>query len=157
MKRIQDYFAPLGVTVGEGKYHEEAVYGISLVYAMLFNEMSLYLEQFDLSPAKLNVLMVIRHQGTAQGISQVEIGKRLMVTESNMTRLLEKLGRQGLIMRSPLPRDRRVKLIKMTSKAIKLLDTVWPQYQENINRLASRLSKPEQQEISILLQKWLMI
>jgi DNA-binding MarR family transcriptional regulator len=157
MKDIRDYFAPLGVELGQGQYDKEAVYGLALVYGKLFGEISLFLEEFDLSPAKLNVLMVIRHQGTAQGISQVEIGKRLMVTESNMTRLLEKLGRQGLIMRSPMPRDRRVKLIKMTSKAVKLLDTVWPLYQEYINRLAGRLTKPEQQEISILLQKWLMI
>ena len=150
-----DYFESFGVQVGNGKYHEEVVYGVAMVYTALYNNISAYLIKFDLTPAKMNVLMVIKHQGKDKGISQIDIGKRLMVTASNMTRLLDKLEDEGLITRSALYGDRRVKVIKVTSKGSKLLDDVWPGYQARLKGLADELSKQDQKAMAGMLQKWL--
>ena len=150
-----DYFESFGIEVGNGKYHEEAVYGIALVYAALYNNISAYLNKYGLTPAKMNVLMITKHQGQAKGISQVDIGKRLMVTASNMTRLLDKLEREGLINRSALAGDRRVKIIKVTPKASKLLDMMWPGYQTRLKALANEMPKEDQKVMAGLLQKWL--
>lgn len=150
-----DYFKPFGIEVGKGRYDEEAVYGIALVYTALFDRISGYLTKFNLTPAKMNVLMIIKHQGKKEGISQAEIGKRLMVTPSNMTRLLDKLIREGLVSRSVLVTDRRVKLIKVTAKGSAILDHVWPGYSQLIERLAHLLKSDDQKQIAILLQKWL--
>lgn len=150
-----DYFKPFGIDVGKGKYHEEAVYGIALVYTALFNEISNFLSTFNLTPAKMNVLMIIKHQGKQEGISQAEIGMRLMVSPSNMTRLLDKLIREGLVSRSALVTDRRVKLIRITTKGSALLDNVWPGYTQLIERLASLLKLDDQKSIALVLQRWL--
>lgn len=150
-----DYFESFGIEVGKGKYHEEAVYGIALVYTKLFNEISFYLDQYDLTPAKMNVLMIIKHKGKNSGISQIDIGKRLMVSASNMTRLLDKLGKEGLIGRSALVGDKRVKIIKITSKGSRLLDAAWPGYQLQVRKLAGHLSKTDQKVTANVLQKWL--
>lgn len=148
-------FKPYGIEMGKGKYHEETFYGIVLVYTAIFNEISVYLDRYGLTPAKFNVLMVIKHQGQSNGISQIDIGKRLMVTASNMTRVLEKLGREGLIGRSALAGDKRVKVIKVTPKGSKLLDSVWPGYEKKLRQLAGHLSKEEQKTTARLTQKWL--
>ena len=149
-----DYFKSYGIEIGLGKFHEETIYGTVLVYTAIFNEISDYLDQFGLTPAKFNVMMIIKHQGQEAGISQVDIGNRLMVTASNMTRLLEKLGREGLISRSALIGDKRVKVIKVTPKGSKLLDKAWPGYEETVKRLANHLSKEEQKIVAQLTQKW---
>ncbi len=149
-----DYFKAYGIEVGQGRYHEETVYGTVLVYTAIFNEISDYLDRYGLTPAKFNVMMIIEHQGQGQGMSQIEIGNRLMVTASNMTRLLEKLGREGLISRSSLAGDKRVKVIKVTPKGTKLLDTVWTGYDEKVKELSGHLSKEEQKTVARLTQKW---
>jgi MarR family 2-MHQ and catechol resistance regulon transcriptional repressor len=149
-----DYFKAYGIEIGQGKYHEETIYGIVLVYTAIFNGITSYLDQYGLTPAKFNVLMIIKHQGQEKGISQIDIGNRLMVTASNMTRLLEKLGREGLIGRSSLIGDKRVKLIKITPKGSKLLDRAWPGYEDTIKKLAVHLSKEEQKLVARLTQKW---
>jgi MarR family transcriptional regulator, 2-MHQ and catechol-resistance regulon repressor len=149
-----DYFKSYGIEIGQGKYHEETIYGIVLVYTSIFNGIASYLDQYGLTPAKFNVLMTIKHQGQEKGISQIDIGNRLMVTASNMTRLLEKLGRQGLIVRSSLIGDKRVKVIKITLKGSKLLDSVWPGYDGTVRKLAGHLSKEEQKMIARITQKW---
>ncbi len=150
-----EYLKSFGVETGQGKYHEEMVYGVALVYTTLFNDIATYLNTYNLTPAKMNALMIIKHQGLDKGISQIDIGKRLMVTASNMTRVLDKMEREGLIGRSALEGDKRVKIIKITAKGSKLLDNAWPGYEQRLKVLTGRLSKTEQKATIILLQKWL--
>lgn len=148
-----NYFETFGINVGKGKYHEEVVYSIVLAFNLLNNEMTAYLKDFNLTPAKFNVLLVIRHQGGKDGISQVEISKKLIVTASNMTRLLDKMEKEKLVQKASQEGDRRVKIIKITEKASKLLDAVWPGYNEKLEKLASGLEKDEQKIVSEKLVK----
>ncbi len=151
-----DHFATFGIETGKGRYGEEAVYGVVLLYNLIRNAISSYLQTYGLSPGKFNVLMAIKHQGGKRGVSQVEVSKRLLVTPSNMTRLLDKLEKDGLVVREARSGDRRVNLVKATPKAARLLDEIWPGYVAVVDRLASALGGPDQRAVSALLQKWLM-
>ena len=59
--------------------------------------------------------MIIKHLGQQNGIQQNEISKRLLVTPSNITKLLDKLEKENMITRNSKTNDKRVKLIKITS------------------------------------------
>lgn len=143
-----------GIEEGEGKYYEEAIYGVGLLYNLINNKISSYLSQYNLSPAKFNVLMIVKHQGGREGISQVEISKRLIVTASNMTRLIDKLEQEKLIYRLAQEGDRRVNIVKVTERASKLLDIAWPGYVENLKRLTSEINGEEQKTLAGLIVKW---
>lgn len=147
------YFETFGIDVGKGKYHEETIYSIVLAFNLLNNEMTAYLKDFNLTPAQFNVLMVIKHQGRQNGLSQVEISKKLIVTASNMTRLLDKLEEENLIERLSQEDDRRVKVIKVTEKGSKFLDAVWPGYNQQLEKLAGHLNSNEQKDVSKILVK----
>ncbi|MCM8812935.1 MAG: MarR family transcriptional regulator [Candidatus Omnitrophica bacterium] len=142
-----------GVEVGKGNYGEESFYGLVLTYTLLFDQVADYLDAYGLTPAKMNVLMVIKHQGGEQGLSQREIGKWLLVTASNMTRLLDKLEREGLITRGGMAGDKRVKLIRVTAKASHLLDRAWPGYMKTIICAMNVLSPADQKILSAMLQR----
>lgn len=150
-----DYLQSFGIEAGKEKYHEEVFYGVILIYNLLYNEISTHLKDFDLSPAQFNALLVIQKQSGDKGISQVEISKKLIVTPSNTTRLLDKLEEEKLIERSGQVGDRRVNLIKMTAKGSKLLDQLWPVYQKKIHEITAFLNTNEQKTLSGLLLKWL--
>ncbi len=149
------YLENYGITQGKGQYYEEAIYGLGLVYNLISDEISTYLGDFGLTPAKLNVLMIIKHQGGKTGISQVEISKKLIVTPSNMTRVLDKLGKEKLIERLAQDGDRRVNLIRVTDKASKLLDAAWPGYKEKLRNLMSGVKQDDQKALAQLIVKWL--
>ncbi len=144
-----------GVDDGKGKYYEEAIYSLALIYNVVTNEMTTYLDQFNLTPGKFNILMIIKHQGKNDGIPQVEISKRLIVTPSNMTKLIDKLEKDGLVERSALEGDRRVNIMNITSKGSKLLDAVWPGYIEKLKKLIGGLNQGQQKDVSELLKVWL--
>ena len=99
--------------------------------------------------------MIIKHLGQAEGIQQNEISKRLLVTPSNITKLLDKLEAEGMITRNSKKEDRRVKLIKITKTASKLLDEVWPVYTKEVDNLTSILSGNDVCNIEKYLNKWL--
>jgi DNA-binding MarR family transcriptional regulator len=150
-----DYFRSFGIHIGQGKYYEESIYGVVLLYNLLNNAMSTYLKEFDLTPAKFNVLMTIRHQGGKKGISQVEISKHLIVTPSNMTRLLDKLEREKLVHRFARKNDRRVNVVRVTERGASLLDSVWPGYNRMLKKMGAQLSMGEQKKLSQLVIKWI--
>lgn len=145
-----------GIEIGKDKYHENAVYAVACVFSIIEKEISNYLRPFNLTPAKFNAMLVLKHQGKEDGLSQIEIGKYLIVSASNMTRLLDKLSKEGFIERVSQEGDRRVNLIKITKKGSDILDKVWPGYHKKILELADHIGKKELQTISDLSIKWFL-
>ncbi len=144
----------IGVETGKGKYYEEAIYSLALIYNFITDEMTTYLSKYELTPGKFNILLAVK-QGGGQGMSQVEVSKRLIVTPSNMTKLIDKLERDGLVTRSALAGDRRVNILKITAKGVKLLDSAWEGYNDHLKSLISSLDINQQKAVSSLLVKWL--
>lgn len=143
-----------GINIKNDKFEEAAIYGLACVYSLLEKEFSNYLRPFGLSPAKFNCLMVIKHKGKDKGLSQVQIGKSLIVTASNMTRLLDRLHKESFIARVNQTGDRRVNLIKITQKGSDILDKVWPGYYKKLTDLARPLDTKELRRFSNLIIKW---
>src|SRR3989339_9165 len=129
--------------IEDNDYQQGAVYGVAHVYFLISREIENYLKPFNLNPTSFNALMIIKHQGKEDGISQIDIGKRLVVTASNMTKLLDKLNNEALIERSAQKGDRRVNLIKITKKGSDLLDQAWPGYKGTIDEITGLLEKKE--------------
>ncbi len=148
-----DFLKAFGIEVGKDKYYEEIVYSTALLYNLIEAKVSTHLAAFNLTTAKFNVLIILQHQAGHDGMSQVDISKHLIVTASNMTRLLDKLEKEGLAQRSALKNDRRVKTIKITSKGSQLLDRAWPGYVDVLKILAQSLSLNEQKILAGLLTK----
>ncbi len=149
-----DYFKSYGIEVGQGKYFDEAFYGVAILYNLLYNEIFSYLDQYDLTPAKFNILITIKNQGKDKGINQVELSKRLIVSPSNMTRMLDRLEREKLVVRTAQEDDRRVKVIKITERGIKLIDTVWAGYQECLNKITTQLKDGDVKMLAEGVKKW---
>ncbi len=59
---------------------------------------------------------------TPEGISHNDLAEQIGVENSTLTRQISAMERQGLVERRPLPGDRRVKLVRITEKALPLLD-----------------------------------
>jgi MarR family 2-MHQ and catechol resistance regulon transcriptional repressor len=142
------------INTGKENFRETAVYALACVYSHIEKEISDYLRPYNLTPAKFNAMMVIKHAGRENGLSQIDIGRRLIVTASNMTRLLDKLEKEEYIERFSREGDRRVNLIKISKKGSDILNRVWPGYHTKILDIANSMDKEDLKEISQLLVKW---
>jgi DNA-binding MarR family transcriptional regulator len=152
-----DCLEPYGVEVGKGKYHEEIIYRLVILSNRILDEISDYLGQHKLTPAKMNVLMIVKHQGGEKGISQVDLSNRLMVSTSNLTRVLAKLQRDKLVARGIIANDRRFKTIHVTAKGSKLLDAVWPGYTQKLVGLTAGMDEEKKRLLSEMLSQWMAL
>lgn len=136
------------------KFVQTSVYGIYSVFLIIEKKIENYLKQYNLSSSKFNMMMIVKHEGNSKGISQIDIGNKLVVTASNMTKQIDKLVNEGMVERFALKGDRRINLIKITPKGSDLLDTIWPGYIQLINDIAGKLNIEERQILTKILIKW---
>jgi DNA-binding MarR family transcriptional regulator len=77
------------------------------------------LKAAELSLTQYNVLRILR--GAAEPLTCGEIGKRMITRDPDITRLLDRLKKRGLISRRREVRDRRTVLVQITPAGLALL------------------------------------
>ena len=148
-------FRELGMREGKDRINEEVVYNIARAYTLIENHVTQFLAAYNLSPAKFNILLAAKHVGKEKGVPQNAISKLLLVTTSNITRMIDKLEKDEYVKRLNQKGDRRVNLIKITKKGSDLLDAIWPHYKEKVDKsVGSILSNPEKVQMNKLLEKF---
>ena len=105
------------------------------------------LSTWDLSLAQFDVLAQV---GSSEGATQQELADRLLVTKGNISQLLTKMERSGLIVRQ---REGRTCRIYLTPEGRRLFSTVVPRHEDFIAARFSRISAVEQAQLLVLLRK----
>lgn len=132
------------------------IHTIGLLWGQINSRLDEILAEYKLNISKYNILMIIKHIGGSDGIQQNEISKRLLVTASNITKLLDKLEKDGLITRNASKNDRRVKLIRITDYGSSLLDKIWPIYINTNRELLAKIPPAEALNTEKILVEWLI-
>jgi DNA-binding MarR family transcriptional regulator len=73
----------------------------------------------DLSLTQYNVLRILR--GAPDGLTCSEVGARMISRDPDITRLLDRLEKRGLISRSREAKDRRMVLTRITQEGLDAL------------------------------------
>jgi DNA-binding MarR family transcriptional regulator len=81
------------------------------------------MRDWDLKPSQLNLLVAIAKAGP---VRRIDLGKRLHLDPSTLTRNLRVILKQGWIEERPDEADQRSSRIKVTPKGRKLLDSIAP-------------------------------
>lgn len=141
-------FLEMGFKARSGRLPEAVLYSVARTASLLVRELSQVYQRFGLTAASFNLLMLLKHGADSEAMTQQAIGKRLVVSPSDMTGLIDRLEKKGFVQRLP-GKDRRSKLLRITTKGAKLLDEVWPHHMEAVERLVGSVGK---QEASRLIQ-----
>lgn len=104
------------------------------------------LPRFDL----LAQLDAAEREGQA-GLTMTALSRRLMVTNGNVTALIEHLAREGLVRRSAMAGDRRVQLVRLTAAGRRALDAMTPEHRAWIERMFAGLTREERDRLHELV------
>lgn len=80
---------------------------------------AILLKQHDLSATQYNMLRILR--GAPEGLACGEIAARMITRDPDVTRLLDRLEKRGLISRCREEQDRRTVITRITTTGLKLL------------------------------------
>jgi DNA-binding MarR family transcriptional regulator len=99
---------------------EEAVFlDLLRTSDVLSRRLAHVLKSEDLSSNQYNVLRILR--GAPEGLACGEIGSRMISRDPDITRLLDRLEKRGLISRCRETKDRRTVLTRISPEGLKLL------------------------------------
>jgi DNA-binding MarR family transcriptional regulator len=79
------------------------------------------LKREGISPNQYNVLRILRGAGE-RGLCHREVADRMITRDPDITRLVDRLERRGLVLRNRDSRDRRVITVRTTSAGLKALE-----------------------------------
>lgn len=149
----RSFLQGLGYPVEKPKLADEALYGVVWLAGIAQREVTKVLRTYRLTPVKFNYLMVVKHIGGAEGLSQREIARRLLIDAGNVAHVLDDLERRGWAVREAGP-DKRSNRIRITVKGDNLLDEAWPAYKAVIRRLTGGLQETAHKRLVDALNEW---
>jgi DNA-binding MarR family transcriptional regulator len=103
----------------------------------------------DLSSTQYNVLRILR--GAPQGLPCGEIAGRLITRDPDVTRLLDRMEKRGLISRARDSRDRRLVLTRLSAEGLKLVNRLDEPVQQMHRKLLGHLGKERLRALGELL------
>jgi DNA-binding MarR family transcriptional regulator len=108
------------------------------------------LKQEDVSSTQYNVLRILR--GAPEGLPCGEIANRMITRDPDITRLLDRLEKRGLIARCRESKDRRTVMTRITNKGLELLERLDEPVQQAHRRELGHLGRERMRSLTQLLQ-----
>lgn len=130
---------------------QEAILNILRTSDQFQNRFGRLFREFDLTHSQYNVLRILRGEG--KPMPCLEIGDRMIQVVPAMTGLLDRLEKQGLVLRERCTQDRRVVYVTLTDSAKDLLKRMDGPVSELHHQLIGHLTQSELKELSRLLEK----
>lgn len=98
-----------------------------------------------------DVLLELKRAGPP-GLRPLELEARLLIAQHNISRLLDRLERAGLLAREACENDGRGQVVKPTADGLSLLKRMWPTYARAIQRhVGEKLSADDAHALAQLL------
>lgn len=126
---------------------QEALLNLLVAASYVQDQTERVCAEHGLTTAHFNVLRILRG-AHPEGHSRCDVATRLIDRAPDVTRLLDRLERQGLVERAKGGDDRRKSISKITAAGIEFLERMDPPLRAVHDRLAERISLRDRRELS---------
>jgi len=109
------------------------------------------LKPYGISPTQYNALRILRG-AKEQGRSCSEIAERMINRDPDITRLIDRLERRGLVLRTREEKDRRVVIARITPAGLELLKGLDRPVEEFTRKILGHLGNQKLKTLIKLLE-----
>lgn len=107
---------------------------------------------FGLTPPQFQMLTVLNRL-RGERVTQRRLGKELYVSFPNVTVMLSRLEKEGLIERTVNATDRRERLVKISARGRTLLRKIWKIQPDQLEQVMAGLTDSERLRLAQLMNK----
>lgn len=123
-----------------------ALMGVWWTGILLKKRAKYFFSNYLSSEVQFNIMMVLKY--AEKPLTQSELGEQLLVDKSNITGLLDRMAKAGLIRRLSVAGDRRCYHIALTESGREILEKVEQPYRDHIKKLMAEFSVNEIDDIN---------
>jgi len=131
--------------------YQKATVNLLFTHNWLENRLADFFKQFDLTLQQYNILRILKGQ-YPHPISTAGIRERMIDRMSDASRIVDRLYKKGLVLRTVCERDKRLVDITLSESGSDLMTTL-EGTTEHIDSFLMRLSLEETQQLNFLLDK----
>jgi DNA-binding MarR family transcriptional regulator len=131
---------------------EEAILNLFIASNYLRSKVDTLCGNFHITLAQFNVLRILKG-AHPKGYPRGEIISRMVEPSPDVTRIIDRLIREGLVERFNSDEDRRLSLARITKKGINLLKKINPEVDKFISDYSSALKKKDKETLSLLCEQ----
>ena len=132
--------------------NSEAILNLLVAADTLRGRMECFFATYKITSGQYNVLRILRGAGS-EGHPRCEIATRMVERAPDITRLVDRLEKQKLVIRERSDEDRRQSVARISQKGLDLLDLIEPKFSEFNNQFAKKLSVAEWIALTSLCEK----
>lgn len=138
---------PAGQVISHGATAEAFYHLIIELYKSIMNPFE-QMRKMPIPPSHVKVVFFLKHHGPA---SISCMAAHLDISKPNMTPIIDKLIKEGLVRRYQDPGDRRMTIIESTPQAAALIQQSIEAMKQNITAKLTRLSAADLAELDTLI------
>lgn len=131
--------------------HYKAVVGILFLETIVMQDLDNHLSKFKLTYQQFNILRILKGQ-YPKGVQLSLLKDRMLHKQSDVSRLVNRLTKMGLIDKNEDPLNRRKLSILLSSEGMKLIDSINVD-DEKFKSILRLLSMNEVENLNVLLDK----
>lgn len=101
-------------------------------HSTMLRRISRDLVEADMPPLTWYDVLATLHDAPENRLHQVEIADRVLLSNSGLSRLIDRIEAKGLVKRVRCPSDRRALNVQLTDAGAEMLERMWPVYARGI-------------------------
>lgn len=136
----------------ELEIREEVGLNLRVAVTLLDQKFDKIIEPFEITCAQYNVLRILKGVHP-KGHARCEIATRMIERASDITRIIDRLEKQCLVVRDRTQKDRRISITRITEKGIELVERLKPLIEMEHIHSTKGLTDEECRQLSVLLEK----
>ncbi len=125
-----------------------------IVLARAYEAMANYVEQRvaaeGLCLSDFEVLELLLHKGP---MTMSGIGEKVLLANASMTSVIDRLDGRGFVARKSDEKDRRVRMIELTTRGRAFISELYPRHAEDLESVMQVLDNAERDQLKALLKK----
>ena len=112
-------------------------------------------DDFGITLPRFDVLAQLEaaSRDDVQGLAMSELSRRLMVTNGNLTGLIERLVQEGLVSRAASATDKRTQIVRLSPAGRRAVHAMAPRHEQWIDEMFEDLSADDRAQLYTLLGK----
>ncbi|MCL4215752.1 MAG: MarR family transcriptional regulator [Candidatus Hydrogenedentes bacterium] len=133
-------------------FEHEALLNIYYTAAVLKKRADAFFRDHNLTDVQFNVLMLLINQAGDEGLTQVDLSRMMLVNRANITGIVDRMEKAGLIARKPMPGDRRYNRVVITNNGRRIFEDTEKEYQSTVKAIMRTLGDRDQKKLVRLLE-----
>jgi len=144
--------AEIGQTKAIRLLEEEASLNIIRTADVLMAQIADVLRPYGLSATQYNVLRILRGAGAA-GVTCKDVASRMLTRDPDITRLMDRLERRGLLTRDRAKEDRRFVTTRLTPAGLDMVNELDGPVEQSHRELMKHMTPDELRTLVGLLEE----